>query len=206
MQMSLHQFKAAIDSRNRSEMEEMLPWIMAENEITEIFSEIVYPVLNEARDDFKNRRKGIPELLLTLDMVSMVLRSVSKDQNIPKRNKQIVLGVIEGDIHDMGKNIIRDVYRGYGFDVMDLGKNVKISQFVGTAVSENADIVGISTMMSTTLPPLGEAIQTLKKSKPGVKILVGGAFINQEIADRLNADAYGEDVSTLIEITEGLFP
>lgn len=112
--------------------------------------------------------------------------------------------VIEGDTHDMGKNIIRDLYRGYGFEVTDLGKNVKVSQFVDGAVSVNADVVGISTMMSTTLERLGEVIQLLKEKIPGVKVIVGGAFINQKIADGLKADAYAEDAATLIETTDGL--
>ncbi|MBI9091974.1 MAG: cobalamin-dependent protein [Desulfobacterium sp.] len=204
MQSVLSKFKEAIDSRNRAALTEMLPLVMEENDIGEIFSQGVYPVLNTAREEFQNRRLGIPELLLSLDLVSTVLKAVSKDGDIPKRNKHIVLGVIEGDTHDMGKNIIRDLYRGYGFEVTDLGKNVKVSQFVDGAVSVNADLVGISTMMSTTLDRLGEVIQLLKEKIPGVKVIVGGAFINQKIADGLKADAYAEDAATLIETTDGL--
>ncbi len=204
MQSVLSKFKEAIDSRNRAALTEMLPLVMEENDLGEIFSHGVYPVLNNAREEFQNRRLGIPELLLSLDLVSTVLKAVSKDVEIPKRNRHIVLGVIEGDTHDMGKNIIRDLYRGYGFEVTDLGKNVRVSQFVDAAVSVNADIVGISTMMSTTLDRLGEVIQLLKEKIPGVKVIVGGAFINQKIADGLKADAYAEDAATLIETTDGL--
>jgi len=75
---------------------------------------------------------------------------------------------------------------------------------VDAAVSVNADMVGISTMMSTTLDRLGEVIQLLKEKIPGVKVIVGGAFINQKIADGLKADAYAEDAATLIETTDGL--
>ena len=204
MQAVLNKFKETIDSRNRAALGEMLPRVLKENRLEEIFSHAVYPALNNAREDFQNRRLGIPELLLSLDLVSTVVKAAAKDTDLPKKNRHIVLGVIEGDTHDMGKNIIRDLYRGYGFDVTDLGKNVTVSQFVDAAVSVNADIVGVSTMMSTTLDRLGEVIQLLKEKIPGVKVIVGGAFINQKIADRLKADAYGEDASTLIQTTEGL--
>ena len=204
MQTALQDFKAAIASRDRAALAAALPAAMEENAPEALFSGALYPALDAAREEYRNRRLGIPELLLSLDMVGTVLRSVAGDPAIPRRSRRIVIGVIEGDIHDMGKNIIRDLYRGYGFDVTDLGKNVTVSQFVEAAVSEGADVVGISTMVSTTLAPLAEVIRRLKERKPDVKVIVGGAFINREIAETLKADAYAEDAATLIETTESL--
>ncbi len=199
---SLQKFKEVIASRDRATLTEMLPCIVKENDPGEIFDNAVYPALNEARDDFRNRKLGIPELLLSLDMVGSVVKAVSGDPRIPRRNKRVVLGVVEGDIHDMGKNIIRDLYRGYGFDVTDLGKNVTVEAFVDAAVSAKADVVGISTMMSTTLDRLEETITALKRNIPGVKVIVGGAFVNRDMAEGFGADAYADDAATLIEATD----
>lgn len=188
----------------RSEVESLLPFLLTDHEPTEIFSEVVYPALDEVRNRYKNRKTGIPELLLPLNLVGTILQRVSEDARMPRRNAHILLGVVEGDIHDMGKNIVRDIYRGYGFQVTDLGKNIPLQHFVQEAIDKNPQLIGISTMMSTTVEKVRELTQVLKGQLPQCKVMIGGAFINPNIAKSINADGYAESAATLIEATEAV--
>lgn len=136
------------------------------------------------------------DLLAALDM-----KQVRREYAYNK----IVLGVIESDPHDMGKNIVKRVYECYGFQVYDLGKDVPAPKFAEKASEISADIVGISTMMSTTLNEVCETIQLVKKRSPNTKVIVGGAFITPEVAMSIGADGYAESAGDLIESTEKMF-
>lgn len=205
MSSSLEQFRDAIISLDKNSVYSLLPDLLKQYALPEIFSEAVYPALNQVREAYQQRRTGIPELLMSLNIVGKILEKTSETASMPRRNRRILLGVIEGDIHDMGKNIVRDVYRGYGFDVTDLGKNVPVKDFVETAIREKPDVVGLSTMMSTTVEKVRDAVALLKKEIPGIRVMVGGAFMNPEMARRIQADGYAENAATLIENTDLLF-
>jgi methylmalonyl-CoA mutase cobalamin-binding domain/chain len=118
--------------------------------------------------------------------------------NSPKKPLKILMGVIEGDTHDMGKNVIRDVFKGYGYEVLDLGKNVPASSFAEAAQSQQTDIAGLSTMMSTTIEAMKKTIESLRAARPGIRILIGGAFIDRQLATQLQADGYAEDAAAVM--------
>ncbi|MDR3569204.1 MAG: cobalamin-dependent protein [Syntrophobacteraceae bacterium] len=198
----LVEFKKMIVEKRRGELQAMLLSLPEEYALPVIFSQAVYPALNEVRQLFRDRRIGLPELILSLDLVRQTVEGLSNQSGSPERNQHVVLGVIEGDPHDMGKNIVRDVYRGYGFRVTDLGKNLSRDRFVSEVRERKPDLVGISTMMSTTVDLVGGAIDSIRKESQDVRIMVGGAFLNREMAGRLGADGYAESVATLIEETE----
>ncbi len=204
MPSSLVTLRDAIIALKRSEVENMLPSLIKAHEPAEIFSSVIYPALNEVRDRYKNRSIGIPELLLPLNIVGKILDRISRDSKMPGRDEHILLGVVEGDTHDMGKNIVRDIYRGYGFQVSDLGKNVPMQQFIKEALDIQPDLIGISTMMSTTVEKVRVLIENLKNILPQSKIMVGGAFINAEIAASIHADGFAESAATLMEETEAV--
>jgi 5-methyltetrahydrofolate--homocysteine methyltransferase len=204
MSALLEHFKKMIVEKNRAEVNALLPTLSKDHALPEIFSDAVYPAMNEVRQLFKDRRIGIPELLLSLDLVRQTLETLSQSSAPSERNHHILLGVIEGDIHDMGKNIVRATYQGYGFQVTDLGKNIPVDHFLDKIRMEKPDLVGISTMMSTTVDKLKSAIESIKKENSGIKVMVGGAFINREIAVKVGADGYAESAATLIEETESV--
>lgn len=204
MPSPMEEFRDAIIALKRSEVENLLPLLIKAHEPTDIFSQAIYPALNEVRDRFKYRTIGIPELLLPLNIVATVLDRISRDSRVPGRNEHILIGVVEGDTHDMGKNIVRDIYRGYGFQVSDLGKNVAMERFLEAALDKRPDLIGISTMMSTTIDKVKILVENLKKLLPQAKIMVGGAFINRGIAESIAADGYAESAATVIEETEAV--
>ncbi len=204
MSSSLENLRNAITALQRSEAEELLPSLIETHEPAEIFSKAIYPALNDVRDRYKNRSIGIPELLLPLNIVTTILDRVSRDANIPGREERILLGVVEGDTHDMGKNIVRDIYRGYGFQVSDLGKNVTTQHFLKEALDKQPHLIGISTMMSTTVDEVRILIEKLKDALPQSRIMVGGAFLNRDIAVSIHADGYAESAATLMDETEAV--
>lgn len=204
MSTLLEKLKNAITGLKRSEVTELLPSVISAHQPEEILSTAIYPAMDEVRDRFINRKVGMPELLLPLSLIGTILQKISTDSDLPERSENILIGVIEGDTHDLGKNIVRDIYRGYGFNVTDLGKNVPIDKFLQTAREHTPSIIGISTMMSTTLDKVGTLVEMLKKELPETKIMLGGAFINPKIAASLNADGYAENAATLIEETQNV--
>ncbi len=106
-----------------------------------------------------------------------------------------VIGVIEGDIHDIGKNIVATLLRGAGFEVIDLGRDVLVERFVDEAVDRKADIIAISTMMTTTMPNMRRVVEVLDRRglRNKIKVLLGGRPITQRFADAIGADGYGKN-------------
>jgi methylmalonyl-CoA mutase cobalamin-binding domain/chain len=117
---------------------------------------------------------------------------------------KLLLGVVEGDIHDIGKNLVKIMFEAAGWDVYDLGNNVKIERFVEEQQKANADIVALSTLMTTSMLAMPRIIEALKAQNPGVKVLVGGAPLSTEIAQRYGADAYAPDAVTAVKVAVNL--
>jgi len=100
---------------------------------------------------------------------------------------------VKGDVHDIGKNIVKVLLENYGFHVVDLGKDVAPETVLEAVRRENAQLVGLSALMTTTVVYMKETIQLLREQAPGVKVMVGGAVLTQEYADNIGADFYGKD-------------
>ena len=198
----IDQLYDAVVNTDTAEVNRLLPLVLQENHPLKIISEVFYPALNEVRSRYRQRQIAIPEVLLSLEIFQKVLTHIAREWDLPLRQERVLIGVIEGDIHDMGKNIVREVYRCYGFDVLDLGKNVPVELFLEKAQAEHPAIIAISTMMSTTIDKVTEVISLAKKKLAKIKIMVGGAFITPEIAISIGADGYAESAVTLIEETE----
>ena len=107
--------------------------------------------------------------------------------------EKVILATVKGDIHDIGKNIVKVLLENYAFDVIDLGKDVSPEKIVETAKEQNVKLVGLSALMTTTVVSMEETIEQLHKEVPNCKIMVGGAVLNQEYADMIGADFYGKD-------------
>ena len=118
---------------------------------------------------------------------------------------KVVLATVKGDVHDIGKNIVRVLLENYGYDVIDLGKDVPAELIVETAKKEGARLVGLSALMTTTLPSMAETIRQLKDEKVNCKIAVGGAVLNETYADTIGADCYCKDAMATVKYAEQLF-
>jgi 5-methyltetrahydrofolate--homocysteine methyltransferase len=114
---------------------------------------------------------------------------------------KIVIGTIKGDLHDIGKNLVGIMLKGAGFEVIDLGKDVAPEKFVETAIRENADVIGMSALLTTTMPTMKKVTEILQEKKPdgAIKTIVGGAPLSEEIAREFGADAYAYDAANAVD-------
>jgi 5-methyltetrahydrofolate--homocysteine methyltransferase len=112
----------------------------------------------------------------------------------------VVIGTVQGDLHDIGKNLVKMMLEGAGFEVIDLGVDVSAQKFVDTAREQNADIIGLSALLTTTMPGMKTTIETLKEAglHGKIKVMIGGAPITQDYADEIGADGYAPDASSAV--------
>lgn len=143
----------------------------------------------------------VPEMLMCSDALYAglsILRPHLK-QNKPVVNGQIVIGVVQGDIHDIGKNIVKMMFDAAGFQMYDLGRDVPLDRFIDEQLRTDSEIVCISTMMTTTMYGMAEIIKRIKEKNPSVKIMVGGAPISEELARKWGADGYAPNAHNAIQ-------
>ena len=114
----------------------------------------------------------------------------------------VVIATVHGDIHDIGKNIVRLLLENYGFEVIDLGKDVAPQDILDAVIAHHAPAAGLSALMTTTVPAMQETIELLKEKAPWCKVVVGGAVLNQEYADRIGADRYARDAMETIRYAD----
>ena len=150
---------------------------------------------------FKANEIFVPQVLVSARAMkagSEVLKPHLSEEGASGRGK-IVMGTVQGDLHDIGKNLVIMMFEGKGFDVVDLGVDVAPEKFVQAAIDENADIIGMSALLTTTMPMMGIKAAEEAGIRDKVKIMVGGAPVTQEFADSIGADAYTEDAPSAAE-------
>lgn len=157
--------------------------------------------MTQVGDLFNNEEIPLPFVIVAAEAMTKAIAIL--EPHIPEQGKgektgTVVIGTVEGDIHDIGKGIVATMLRVYGFEVHDLGRDVRVDAFIRKAQEVNADIIGSSTLMTTTLPgqkSLHEAVQ-----RAGLKVctMIGGAATNQNWADKIGADAYAENANQAI--------
>jgi methanogenic corrinoid protein MtbC1 len=143
----------------------------------------------------------VPELLLCSDALYAglnILRPHIRTDSAAHKGK-LLLGVVEGDIHDIGKNLVKTMFEASGWQVVDLGKDVKLDRFAEEQKKIKADLVGLSALMTTSMMAIEKVVGMLKAADPEVKVLVGGAPLSLEIARKLGADGYAEDAVSAVQ-------
>ena len=144
---------------------------------------------------------------MSADAASAAFEEVKKHIPLEQSDssKAIVLATVKGDIHDIGKNIVKVLMESYGFTVYDLGRDVPPERIVECAVEHSCKLVGLSALMTTTVPSMAETIKLLNETDPSIKVMVGGAVLNQEYADMIGADFYGADAMDSVRYAEGFY-
>jgi len=159
-------------------------------------------------DKYDRQEYFVPEILICADAMYAgleVLRPHLRPEAL-KGSAKVVIGVVEGDIHDIGKNVVKMMMEGSGFEVHDLGRDVAVARFVEEAERTGADIIAISTLMSTTMQGMERVIQLLNQRgvRDRFKVLVGGCPVSESFAQRIGADAYAPDASEGIRTVKKL--
>ena len=171
-----------------------------------VVNEEIIPALNTVGVGFEEKRVYLPQLLMAADASKSAFEVIKASMQGQKtKNKgDFVIATVKGDIHDIGKNIVKLLLENYGFSVCDLGKDVDPETIVNKVKELNAPMVGLSALMTTTVPEMEKTITLLKKEAPFTKIIVGGAVLTEEYARKINADFYAKDAMETVRIAERL--
>ena len=175
----------------------------------EIIDQELIPALDEVGKRFEAGTLYLPQLLMSAEAAKSAFAVIKEHMKTfeweQKKGETVILASVKGDIHDIGKNIVKVLLENYGFEVIDLGRDVPPEKIVDAVVKEHAKAVGLSALMTTTVPAMEETIRLLKRTAPSVKVAVGGAVLTKEYADSIGADAYCKDamatVNYLLDIT-----
>ena len=201
--------KDAIVKGLESEAERLCEERLKTSSPLQIISEEIVPALDEVGKAYEEKRAFLPQLLISAESAKKAFEKIRLAilQTGEKSTKKckIVLATVQGDIHDIGKNIVKTLLENYAFDVIDLGKDVSPEKIVETAVSENAPLIGLSALMTTTVPSMEETIRKLKKALPDCKIVVGGAVLTKEYAEKIGADRYAKDGMETVRYAEEIY-
>ena len=172
----------------------------------EIINGMIIPALDKVGEGFEKKTIYLPGLLMAAEAAGaafdVVKSSMPKDGSVMK--SRVLLATVKGDIHDIGKNILKLILENYGYDVIDLGKDVSPERIVKTAVEKSCDVVGLSALMTTTLPAMEETVTLLKENAPKCKIMVGGAVLTEDYAKKIGADFYGKDAMEAVRWLENV--
>ncbi len=168
----------------------------------EVISEGLSVGMTRVGDLFNSEEISLPFVIVAADAMTQAIAVL--EPHIPEENKgkkvgTVVMGTVEGDIHDIGKGIVAIMLKVYGFEVHDLGRDVPVQAFIDKANEVNADIIGSSTLMTTTLPGQKALQEAITAAGMKVKSMVGGAATNQQWADKIGATAYGENATEAVQ-------
>lgn len=174
-----------------------------------IINDILIPALDKCGAEFETGKIFLPQLILTAG-VAQGCFEVIKNYFAQKGEKsvskgKIIMATVKGDIHDIGKNIVKVLLENYGYDVIDLGKDVDYQTVVDCAIENNVHLVGLSALMTTTLVSMEKTIQLLRENNVDCKIMVGGAVLTPEYAEQIGADYYAKDAKESCDIAKEVF-
>lgn len=166
----------------------------------------VIPALDIVGVGFENKTVYLPSLLMSAEAAKEAFEVVKA--NVPSgegsRKATVIIATVKGDIHDIGKNIVKLLLENYGFTVVDLGRDVPPDVIVDKVVELKAPIIALSALMTTTVPAMEETIKLVRQRAPFAKVIVGGAVLTQEYADMIGADAYAKDAMGAVRYAEGI--
>ena len=164
--------------------------------------------MNEAGRRFDAEEYFVPEILICSDAMYAGIEILRPHVHAADRGERqkVVIGVVEGDTHDIGKNLVRILLEASGFEVIDLGRDVPVRRFVDTAVAEQARVIALSTLMTTTMDGMAEVIRILREEnlRERFKVIVGGGPISQQFADRIGADGYSAKAAEAVHLVRRL--
>jgi len=208
-EMNATELQHAIEKGLKEKAGEITVELLKIQKPLEIVQHEIIPALDRVGQGFEQKTVYLPQLLMAAEAAKSAFEQIKlrlSDEKTSETEKCIfVIATVHGDIHDIGKNIVKLLLENYGFHVIDLGRDVASKTIVETVIQLHAPIVGLSALMTTTVPAMEETIILLHKEAPWCKIVVGGAVLTQEYADRIGADKYAKDAMETVRYAENVF-
>ena len=176
----------------------------------DVISTVLVPALDQVGRDFESGKLYLPQLLMSAEAARAAFQVVndslrSGGQAAPAARGKVILATVKGDVHDIGKNIVKVLLENYGYRVLDLGKDVAPEAVAEAALREDIRLVGLSALMTTTVGAMEETIRLLRQRKPDCKIMVGGAVLTADYAAAIGADHYGRDAMSSVRYADSVF-
>ena len=196
----------AIESGLKNECSKITSQLLKTAEPMSIINEIIIPSLDKIGKLFEQGKIFLPQLILSAESSQAAFEQIKKtiaQSGTPSISKgKIILATVKGDVHDIGKNIVKVLLENYGYTVIDLGRDVEYQAVVDAAIEHNVRLVGLSALMTTTLVSMENTIALLRKNNVDCKVMVGGAVLTQEYAMKIGADFYSKDAKESVDIAK----
>ena len=178
-------------------------------EALDIINGTLIPALDRIGKNFEKGKVFLPQLILAAEVTQasfeVIKKKLAADNKTPVSKGKIVMATVKGDVHDIGKNIVKVILENYGYTVIDLGKDVDYMTVVNAAIEHKAKLVGLSALMTTTLVSMEKTIELLHEHKVDCKIVVGGAVLTPEYAKQIGADYYAKDAMDTVAAAREVF-
>lgn len=177
------------------------------HEAKELLDQVLLKAINDVGELFDKGKYFLPQLIASAEAMKLsieYLEPLLAQGNSGKNMPTVVIATVEGDIHDIGKNLVALMLKNYGFQVIDLGKDVPKERIIEAAKEHHAQVIALSALMTTTMQQMKHVIQYAKEKDVNAKIIIGGAVITQEYADEIGADGYSKDAADAVKVTKKL--
>ncbi|MDE6725145.1 MAG: homocysteine S-methyltransferase family protein [Ruminiclostridium sp.] len=199
----------ALENGLKSEGARLTKELLKDTDPMVIINDMLIPALDKTGSEFEKGKIFLPQLILSASVTQSCFE-VIKEHFAQKGEKsvskgKIILATVKGDIHDIGKNIVKVLLENYGYEVIDLGKDVDYMTVVNCALENNVHLVGLSALMTTTLVSMENTIKLLRENNVDCKVMVGGAVLTPEYADKIGADYYAKDAKESCDIAKRVF-
>ncbi len=204
-QESTPTLKEAIEKGLKDKASEITTAMLGENAPLDIVNAHVIPALDDVGKRFEEKKLFLPQLLMSAEAAKAsfeVIKSTMSADGSSVKKGSIVIATVHGDIHDIGKNIVKLLLENYGYNIIDLGKNVPPETVLNAVIEHHAPLVGLSALMTTTVPAMEETVKLVKEKAPWCKTVVGGAVLTQDYADKIGADKYAADAMETVRYAE----
>ncbi len=204
-----HDLMYAVANGLKSEGAKITAELLETTDSMEIVNNMLIPALDKTGEDFERGRIFLPQLIMSAGVAQAAFEVIRKhmleNNATPVVKGKVVLATVKGDIHDIGKNIVKVLLENYGFEVIDLGRDVDYDTVVNAAVENQVKLVGLSALMTTTLGAMEKTIALLREKYPQCKIVVGGAVLTADYAEKIGADFYSKDAKETVDVARKVY-
>ena len=201
--------QSAIERGLKEEASSITAELAEQKDALDIINEELIPALNNVGEGFEKGTVFLPQLLMSAESAksafAVLKERMDQSGEVQEKKGKVILATVKGDIHDIGKNIVKVLLENYSFDVIDLGKDVPPEKVVETVLEQDVHLVGLSALMTTTVVSMEETICQLREKAPDCLVMVGGAVLNQDYADMIGADFYGKDAMQSVHYAQKVF-
>jgi 5-methyltetrahydrofolate--homocysteine methyltransferase len=205
---TLEDLKTAVINGRRKDVKTIVPAVIeAGTDPVEMLEKALIPAMGVVGDRFKKNEIFVPEMLVSARAMKEAMNTIEPILIAAgiKPEFKAIIGTVEGDLHDIGKNLVATMWKGAGFDVVDLGVNVSPAAFVEAVKEHKPDLVGLSALLTTTMPSMRDTVAAIREAGfTDVKILIGGAPVTLEYSKEIGADGYSSDAASAVDAAKAV--